>query len=171
MAFADLCGNTILLCVCSSRPTVSSESLIVINMPDQFIYGLCNPGSTIPLYVGRSKDATDRRRSHVQLGHGDYTPKGIWIKYLQKVDKWPDMVVLEQQAFTRESSAEKWAKQQEQVWIKRLFSEGNFVFNSGCWWKHPERKIIVRSVRESWARLHECYFRLDWWLRNKNDGY
>jgi hypothetical protein len=140
-------------------------------MPKQYIYGLCNPGTNEPLYVGRSKSATDRQRGHVQLSHGDYTPKGIWIKYLQKVDKWPDMIVLEQQTFAHESDAEKWGKEQEKVWIQRLFNEGVFIFNHGSWWKHPDRKQIPAGVREAWARLHETYFRLDWWLRDSSDLY
>jgi hypothetical protein len=140
-------------------------------MAKQFIYGLCDPGTTDPLYVGRSKNAPERQRGHVQLGHSDYTPKGIWIKYLQKANKWPDIVILEERSFRREPDAEKWAKEQEKVWIKRLFSEGVFIFNHGCWWKHPARKKIPTGVREAWARLHEVYFRMDWWMREGNDSY
>lgn len=138
---------------------------------EQTIYGLCNPGSTDVLYVGRSKHADERRRHHVQLGHSDFSPKGIWIKYLVKAGKWPDLTVLEKEQFTDEIEAEQWAKKQEQKWIKDIFKKGVFIFNHGCWWKHPERKDIPISVRESWQRLHEIYFRLDYWLSTADDGY
>jgi len=138
---------------------------------EQFIYGLCNPGSKDVLYVGRSKHAVERRRHHVQLGHSDFTPKGIWIKYLERVGKWPDMIILEKQAFVDEAEAELWAKEREHVWITNLFDNGLFIFNHGCWWKHPGRRQIPKAVRETWQRLHEIYFRLDFWLSRESDTY
>ena len=138
---------------------------------EQTIYGLCNPGTTDVLYVGRSKHAVERRRHHVQMGHVDFSPEGIWVKYLDKVGKWPNLTVLEKKQFTDVVEAEQWAKKQERTWIRNIFSSGVYIFNQEYWWKHPERNQISNSVRKSWQLLHEIYFRLDFWLSTESDGY
>ncbi|WP_442484447.1 hypothetical protein [Aeoliella sp. SH292] len=137
-------------------------------MAQQFIYGLCEPETDIPLYVGRSKDAIERRRWH-GITPSDFSPKGIWNKYLKIAKLQPNLIILEEATFGSDAEAETWAKQQEQVWIKRLFAEGNYLFNHGCWWKHPDRKEIPKGVRVAWEHLHAVYFRLEFWLSFDRD--
>ena len=131
----------------------------------QYIYGLCDPGETGLLYIGRAKNAGERLRQHVQLSEGDFSPKGIWVKYLKLEGFWPNQIILEEAAFENEEHAEKWAKQCEKQWIKKSREDGEYLFNDGCWWHHPERKKIPKSTRFAWQQLHALAH--DWWTLEK----
>ena len=137
----------------------------------QFIYGLCDPGETMVRYIGRAKNATERRRQHVQLSHGDFSPKGVWVKYLELEGVWPDQVILDEREFGDAGEAEAWAKSCEKEWIKKFRDEGNYVLNNGCWWHHPDRKVVPKSTRFAWQQLHHIFFRLQFWLNDADDSY
>lgn len=137
----------------------------------QFVYGLSNPAESSVVYVGRSKDALERRRHHVQMGGADFSPKGIWVHYLKHAGRWPDVRILEEREFSGERDAEEWAMAAEARWISQLSAEGHYLLNNECWWKHPERTHIPKGTREAWQRLHEIFFRLQFWLSTEEDGY
>ena len=140
-------------------------------MHKQYIYGLCDPGETEVKYIGRSKNATERRRHHVQLSGADFSPKGVWVKYLEFEGLWPDQIILEEAEFPDEESAEKWAKSSEKKWIQKSRDEGEFIFNAGCWWHHPERKVVPKATRFAWQQFHHIFFRLQFWLSDSDDVY
>lgn len=87
------------------------------------IYALCEPGTAIVRYVGKSNDAPKRYHLHLSSARkGNKTPVGQWIRGLLSNSQRPALITLEEVPFNK-------FQDRERHWISFLRDEGVNLLN------------------------------------------
>lgn len=128
----------------------------------QHIYALADPlRPDLIRYVGRTNKLDLRFRMHVSEAEYGFTIKDVWLMYLRYEGRTPIMSVLEQCEFSDSADAEKWAKAQEKVWIKKMAANEPPLLNGSKWSSHPDRKAIPKGVKAAWCETHVLLWAID----------
>jgi predicted GIY-YIG superfamily endonuclease len=92
-----------------------------------FIYALCEPDTNIVRYIGKSNNPKQRYNQHL-TDIKDITYRRNWIVHLQRQNKLPSLIILE------EVPKEQWAES-EQKWIEHYNNLGANLVNDniGGW--------------------------------------
>lgn len=120
--------------------------------PNKYIiYGLVDPDTRLIRYVGKSSSGLRRPRQHLSKQNKAKTHCANWVRYLTKLGKRPDVVVLQLSSYDALNSDEKWWILYGRLsrWALTNLTEGGEVSNG---YKHSvDTKQVLSALTK--ARL------------------